>query len=245
MLFTPRVRSALRAEAALPDIDAILFDADGVFQRPPIDLADRLALALGVEARRAEAFILDLFAAEAAALTGENDILACAEPVLRRWSIDGGVEQFGSLWHEIDVHSDVLEVVGELRAAGVYCAVASNQQARRARVMSVSLSYREKFDAEFYSCDLGLKKPMEAYFHGVIERCGFEPSRVLFVDDRTANLDAARSVGIHALRFVADEHAEKGKALKALIQAFQQSPGSIGSRLAGSSPSPFPWPARR
>jgi hypothetical protein len=39
-------------EDALPNIDAILFDADGVFQRPPVDLAEQLALALGVEAHR-------------------------------------------------------------------------------------------------------------------------------------------------------------------------------------------------
>lgn len=211
-------------EAALPSIDAILFDADSVFQRPPVDLADQLALVLGVAPYRADAFILDLFAAEAATLTGESDILSCAELVLRRWSVDDGLEAFNRLWHQIDVHSDVLEVVGELRAAGIYCAVASNQQARRAKAMSIGLSYREKFDAEYYSCDLGLKKPMEAYFHRIIERCGFEPSRVLFVDDRMSNLEAARAIGIHALRFVADEHLEKGKALKGLIGNFEESP---------------------
>lgn len=89
--------------------------------------------------------------------------------------------------------------------------------------MSVGLAYREIFDAEFYSCDLGLKKPMESYFRSVLERCGFEASRVLFVDDRTANLDAARALGIRALRFVAEEHAEKGNALTAMIKAFEES----------------------
>ena len=173
--------------------------------------------------RRADTFILELFAAEALALTGESDVLACVEPVLKRWSIEGGIESFNHLWHQIDVHYDVIDVVGEFRATGRYCAIASNQQARRAKVMSVGLRYREKFDAEFYSCDLGLKKPMAAYFHSVIERCGFEPGRVLFVDDRTANLDAARTLGVHALRFVAAEHAEKGNALRAAIQAFERS----------------------
>ncbi|MET3528052.1 HAD family hydrolase [Phenylobacterium koreense] len=200
-----------------------MFDADGVFQRPPIDLANQLAHALGVAPHHADTFILELFAAEAMALTGENDVLACAEPVLTRWSIEGGIEPFNHLWHQIDVHSEVLDVVEDLRATGQYCAIASNQQARRARAMSVGLSYREKFDAEFYSCDLGLKKPMGAYFHRVVERCGFEPSRMLFVDDRAANLAAASALGIHTLHFVAEEHAEKGNALRAMIRAFEES----------------------
>ena len=134
-----------------------MFDADGVIQRPPVDLANQLAFTLGIAAEQADAFILDLFAAEAEALTGEKDILDCAELVLRRWSIDGGLEHFDRLWHQIDVYSDVHDVVGELRAAGIYCAIASNQQARRARAMSVDLDYRQKFDAEFYSCDLRLR----------------------------------------------------------------------------------------
>ena len=210
-------------EDALPNIDAILFDADGVFQRPPVDLAEQLALALGVEAHRAEELILDLFEAEAAALTGERDILACVEPVLERWSVDDGLERFSRLWLQIDVEHDVLDIVAELRATGRYCAVASNQQARRAEAMSVGLAYRERFDAEFYSYDLGFKKPMEAYFHKVIEASGFEPARILFVDDRVANLEAARAVGLHALRFVAGEHQNKGMALKSLIMDFERS----------------------
>lgn len=222
LISTPQARASdSLKEAALPDIDGILFDADGVFQRPPVDLGDQLARELGVPLDQADAFILYLFAAESLALTGESDILTCAEPVLERWSVRDGLETFSRLWHGIDVHWDVVEAIRALRASVTYCAVASNQQALRAHAMSVGLAYGEIFDAEFYSCHLGCKKPMEAYFREVVARCGFEPARLLFVDDRAINLDAAAAMGLRTLHFVADEHTEKGAALIQRLETFR------------------------
>jgi 2-haloacid dehalogenase len=47
----------------------------------------------------------------------------------------------------------------------------------------------------------GLAKPDPAIFRLAATRFAVEPSRTVFVDDVQANVDAARSVGFHAVRF--------------------------------------------
>jgi putative hydrolase of the HAD superfamily len=51
------------------------------------------------------------------------------------------------------------------------------------------------------SCYLGLHKPDPAYYHRAIDILGSEPQRILFIDDRIANVDAARQAGMQALLF--------------------------------------------
>jgi putative hydrolase of the HAD superfamily len=201
----------------LRGVDAILFDADGVIQRPPPDLAAQLATALAIDRESADEFVLDLFRAEADALTGDQDIHACVEPVLARWSVKDGLEKFSRIWHQIEVDHSILNLVTELRSSGIYCAVASNQQSRRAASMSVELAYDKMFDAEFYSCHLGVKKPDLAYFHEVIERSGRTASRTLFIDDRTSNVEAAGRVGLRVLHFAPEWSLNGGLVLRRLV----------------------------
>jgi HAD superfamily hydrolase (TIGR01509 family) len=50
----------------------------------------------------------------------------------------------------------------------------------------------------FCSAEFGIGKPEPALFHRCLERLGLAPTAVLFVDDKAANADAARDVGLHA-----------------------------------------------
>ncbi len=198
-------------------LKAVLLDADGVFQRPPPDLAARLAEAMGLAPSLADEFILDLFRAEAQALTGAEDFFACAQLVLSNWGLSFPNDRLGRLWHQIEIDGSVLSLVTELRGRGIYCAVVSNQQAHRARCMSVDLAYGEIFDAEFYSCQVGHRKPSGAYFKAVIKSAKLDPGRTVFIDDRVENVDAARRAGLNAVLFAPTQVRNGGGALRALL----------------------------
>lgn len=60
---------------------------------------------------------------------------------------------------------------------------------------------------------LGVRKPEPAFFHRVLDGVGAEPGETLFVDDRAANCDAARAVGMRAHLFV--DAADLGERLRA------------------------------
>ncbi|RLB64525.1 MAG: hypothetical protein DRI90_04380 [Deltaproteobacteria bacterium] len=57
-------------------------------------------------------------------------------------------------------------------------------------------------DWRFVSCQTGVRKPdLQAYL-GAAESLSLAPSRLLFIDDRQVNCDAARTVGMDSILFV-------------------------------------------
>jgi putative hydrolase of the HAD superfamily len=54
---------------------------------------------------------------------------------------------------------------------------------------------------QLFSCDLGEVKPSPTVFVRALEHLGAPPEGVCFVDDRPANVEAARQLGITAVQF--------------------------------------------
>jgi putative hydrolase of the HAD superfamily len=90
------------------------------------------------------------------------------------------------------------ELVARLRASGVTCGLATNQDLDRALFMDEELGYGGRFDHSFYSCRLGVKKPSPEYFRHALSTVKLAPSAVLFLDDHQVNVEAAQLVGINA-----------------------------------------------
>jgi putative hydrolase of the HAD superfamily len=180
---------------------AVLFDADGVIQRPVTGWQDRLVAMAGAAERDAEAFLSDVFAAEAPCLTGKAEFAPALAAVLRRWNAACSVDDVIDTWMKIEFDRDCLEVIAELRAAGIFCYLTTNQHACRAERMSRGLGYQARFDREFYSCRVGHAKPEAEFFRVVLDAIVLPPSRVLFIDDHARNVEAAKQVGIHAALF--------------------------------------------
>lgn len=58
------------------------------------------------------------------------------------------------------------------------------------------------FDGYVISHDTGFRKPDPRSYRALLQRAGVRPGEVLFVDDREANVEAARRFGMDGLRFV-------------------------------------------
>jgi HAD superfamily hydrolase (TIGR01509 family) len=177
-------------------ISAVLFDADGVIQRPTIDWWSRLTSF--VPAGDGEAFVADLMAAEKPSLVGKGDFRDAVAEVLRRWRLDLPLEDALEPWTWFAAEPAVVEIIARLRANGIGCHLATNQQAYRRAIMQDERGYGEWFDQTFYSCDLGLAKPDPAYFRAILGSIGVPASSVLFIDDNESNVAGALSVGLHA-----------------------------------------------
>ena len=199
---------------------AVLFDADGVIQLAPDYLRLRLVQVLGRGPDERETCMDAIFAAEAPALIGAASFEAALEPVLKALNAPCDAAAVLELWRDIACDEAVLALVAGLRARGVYCALASNQERNRARHMSETLGYAGAFDAEFYSCDLGCTKPSAAFFETITRRAGLEPARTLFVDDRLDNVEAARACGFAAEQFVLWKEPDGAAAMARLLAAY-------------------------
>ena len=198
-------------------LSAVLFDADGVVQHPAVEWRDALASVLDSDAD-VDGFLRDLFAAEQPTLRGQGDFPSIVADVLARWGCAGRSAHVLRVFQDIVVDRAVLQVVAELRQAGVYCALATNQNAHRARYMSDELGYARAFDHAFYSCDIGFTKPDPRFFRAVLDVLPNAADQVLFIDDHQENVASARDAGIRAILFQPQPGRDSGKALRRLLE---------------------------
>ncbi len=208
-----------------PQIKAILFDADGVLQRPSVWWREALMPILGaVDIAEVDPFLRDILETELAHLCAPSGFDSALMETLSRWNRS---ERFADTAHALNAirpYDDVIAVVRLLRHAGMPCHIASNQQAGRARHMSEGLGYKALFVEEFYSCRLGFAKPDIAFFRRVLEMLDLPSQCVLFIDDRSENVDAAKRAGLAAALY----NGESGAAvLRAILAEHGVSPDAI------------------
>lgn len=181
-------------------INHLLLDADGVFQRyPPIVawIAHRVQCDQG----GIELLIRQILAAEADPLRGVGDFADFLQPVFSYWRINGTPEDFLDYWHPPIVSEGILACLPKLRSQGIRVSIASNQEERRANRMAVKCQYNERFDFQFYSCNIGHAKPSQRFFEHVVSTLNAPPSDILFIDDLEMNLTVAKACGMHVAQF--------------------------------------------
>lgn len=61
-------------------------------------------------------------------------------------------------------------------------------------------------DLQLSSCYLALRKPEPAIYHRALDILGVSGQRVLFIDDRLGNCDAARAAGMQSIQFKGEDH---------------------------------------
>ena len=180
---------------------AILFDADGVLQRPGADFRAACSAVLGEREVEIDRFMRELFALEKPALTGLRDFESDMRGFLAGYGLDARIADVLAIWTAIEMDAAMHAEVARLREAGVICCLATNQQPYRGRHMSETMGYRDLFDHEFYSHALGVAKPDPDYFHAIAGKLALKPREILFIDDHEANVLGAREAGLHAELF--------------------------------------------
>ena len=181
---------------------AVLFDADGVLQFAKDGWFERIeALAAQAEPLLLEPLGLEqMWAAEWPALRGEESLHDGIGRLARgRGLPEEFVDRIVALWDNIRVDESAWQLVRDVRAGGTPAYLATNQHSYRRDIM-LGLGYGELVDATFFSCDVGAAKPEVAYLERILARLDVPAHRVVFVDDMPANVEAAASLGIVAVR---------------------------------------------
>ena len=173
----------------------MLWDADGVLQHSPMRWVEALDAACGA------GFAEAVFEAELGAMRGSEPLRQTLERVLDNWTdARTDVPALLELWERAVVDRAAMEVVAGVRAAGVHCALATNQQDHRRAWMRDHLRHDACFDRVYYSCEIGAAKPEPEFFHHILDDLGLPAAAVGFVDDSAANVQAALDVGLRAVR---------------------------------------------
>lgn len=88
----------------------------------------------------------------------------------------------------------------QLRTDGIKLGLLSNMHPDMVAHCRKSFDWIGKFDFVTFSGEVRLIKPDPAIYQHTLRGLGVNASEVLFLDDREVNIQAARKLGIHAIR---------------------------------------------
>jgi putative hydrolase of the HAD superfamily len=107
------------------------------------------------------------------------------------------------------VDERMVNAVQGLRAQGITCCLATNQEANRAAYMRTHMGFVDIFDRLFISCEIGAQKPQPAYYQHIESTLGLKKEEILFFDDGLENVKAAYERGWHAEVYTTFESFER------------------------------------
>jgi putative hydrolase of the HAD superfamily len=187
--------------------DAILFDVGGVLLTNGWDHKERAAVI--------QSFDLDLTAFEA--FHPEANERWEKDEITAQQYLDATVfyeprsfthkEFLNAIFAQsVPLEDSALPVLYDLSTSQKYLIGSLNNEAREPNDYRFArYGLRKHFEIAFSSCYVGLRKPHPEIYKRAIDILGLAPERILFIDDRQSNVDAAASTGFKAIRFTGEQ----------------------------------------
>ena len=114
---------------------------------------------------------------------------------------DDKVDQFRrGFWEGDRLDQELVSLIRHMRDQGYQTALLSNAP-RDLRDYLGKLGIDDAFDIIVVSGEVGMMKPSPEIYHHILKLLDVEPEEAVFIDDMSANVEAARRVGLHATRF--------------------------------------------
>ena len=89
-----------------------------------------------------------------------------------------------------------------LQQRGLLTAILSNMGDNVLANVEREFNWIQRFDVLIWSFQLGIAKPDPAIYRHTLNKLSVRPQETLFIDDKQANIDAARTLGINAVLFL-------------------------------------------
>ncbi|MEW1890480.1 HAD family phosphatase [Streptomyces sp. NPDC085659] len=189
-----------------------LFDLGGVVCRFHRERRlERLGAVCGLPARRVES---ELYGAGLIAAwdRGQGSAEEVEGEFRRRLGFAGTAEELRRIWcGAFEPDPEVLAAADLVRDRPT-ALFTDNDALLRAGLPERLPEVNDRFDVLAFSCALGATKPAEEAFAGALGLLGAAPEEAFFVDDREANVRAARELGLTAELF------EGGAALRRTLE---------------------------
>lgn len=192
------------------DIQAVIWDLGGVLVRTE-DYTPRRALAeqYGMTLEGIEEFI---FSGESGDRAQRGEISAEQHWENQRNALGLDAAQMQAFrdqfWAGDRLDMDLVNYIRRLR--GSYrTGLLSNAFSDLRRVVTETWKFADAFDEMIISAEVGLVKPEARIYQLALDRLGVVPEATVFIDDFSHNVEGARRMNMHAIRFLDPQQARK------------------------------------
>lgn len=183
----------------------VLFDVDGVLLLPPKLFSVQYCEKYGVDAELQEQFYRTKEFKDS--LLGKFDLKEAIRLHDDKWQWQGDIDDLLQMWFmgEDYPNEPLLDVVKQLRAAGTKVFLATQQeQYRKSHLRDVT--FKDKIDGIFCSCDIGYGKDEDHFWEAVLHEIKnmnprIEPAGIAYYDDRQSLVELARRHGVTAFLY--------------------------------------------
>ncbi len=195
---------AIKSESAVK-IKAVVIDYGEVLcHRPPAADFDRLAKVFGLDGRTFQglwdknrgAFDRGDMGAEEYWVELAKDAHVTLDPAQLTEACEWDVEMWGN------ENPQMVAWLKRLRRAGIRTAILSNIHPRMIAHVRKHFDWLELLDFTTFSAEVRMIKPEPAIYEHTLRGLGVEPEEALFIADKEINVQAARDLGMHGLRFL-------------------------------------------
>jgi putative hydrolase of the HAD superfamily len=187
--------------------DVILFDVGGVMLTNGWDHNERAAVLqhFGLdraefEARHTEPY--DAWERDAISVYKYLDAVLFYEP--RSFTPDEFIEAMKA--QSVPIPANAMGVLRDVATAGKWLVGLLNNESRLLHEYRMDkFGLKNYLNLQLSSCYLGMRKPDAEIYRRAIDILGRPADRILFIDDRAGNADAARAAGMQAIQFLGEE----------------------------------------
>ena len=117
-------------------------------------------------------------------------------------NISLGFQEFCTVWNRVlDPETILNESLFTKLAARCRLALLSNTDPLHSGVLEARFSFLRHFPVRIYSCRVGASKPAPAIYHAALRAVGVPAAEALYIDDIAEYVQAARKMGLDAIRF--------------------------------------------
>ena len=176
-------------------IKTIIFDADGMVIKKGILPSEKFAKDLNVPLEKILVFFKNEFQL---CKIGQADIKEVLKKYLPEWGWKKSEDEFLKYWFDYDsvLNEQMIESIKNLRARGISCYLATNNEKNRVEYLSNTLNFKNIFNGIFSSDKVGCQKNQQEFWQQVHNSLG-KPDKesVLCWDDEEKNIEAIKNFG--------------------------------------------------
>lgn len=194
-------------------VDVVLFDFGGVFTASPFTAVAEMAQAEGIDPAAFASVMFGDYSCdgehpwhrlERGELSFDDACREITELGTRAGLSVSPLDLLIKMGSEKVIHQAMIDVAREIKAAGLATAIITNNVREFSDSWRQMIPVDEIIDEVFDSSFMGVRKPSPVIYQQALAAMQVEPARAVFLDDLPANVDAAKSLGMHGIWVEAD-----------------------------------------